>query len=427
MGIGTALVIFLLAMAMQALFAGYETGFVSTNPIRVRYLAEQERQRRAQLLLRYLSSPGRMLTTLLLGTNLAVVGGTIAVSGQFERIELPAELREVFAALVVAPMFLVFSEIIPKSVFRTHPNRLTMALLPVIRVFYELFGPLAAPIAWVTGLMMRTVGGQAKQISPLMTSLEDVRMLVDESVEQGTIQREEQRMIHSVIELHSTQAREIMTPRIQIQALPDTATPEELLALFEKTGLTRAPIYHETIDAVIGVANAHDVLLDADLSNPDIIRFVREVVHVPDTMKVDDLFQVMKRGKHHVAVVVDEYGGTDGLITIEDILEEIFGEIQDEHDAEERPIQKVGASAYVVDARTALGDLARVIGREWDDAEVDTVGGWVMHVAGRIPAQGEVIEERGLRMTVLAGGPNHVAKIRLELTGDPGGADAHKL
>ncbi len=359
-----------------------------------------------------------MLATLLLGTNLAVVAGAIAVTRQFERFELPREVREAIAALVIAPIFLVFCQIIPKSIFRVHPNRLSLALLPVIRVVYAAFAPVAAPIAWIIRIALRLAGRQKAPISPLMTSLEDVRVLVDEGAEHGTIEKEEQRMIHSVIELHTTQAKEILTPRINIQALPDTATRDDLLGLFKESRRTRIPIYHETIDTIIGVANAHDVLLDVEPSNSDIRRFVREVAHVPDTMKVADLLEIMKRGKHHVAIVTDEYGGTDGLITLEDILEEIFGEIQDEHDMEERPIQRVGESAYVIDTRSSLDEVATTIGHEMHDEEVDTVGGWVMHLAGRIPAQGEVIEQDGLRVTILAGSPKHIAKIRLEvLTG----------
>ena len=180
-------------------------------------------------------------------------------------------------------------------------------------------------------------------------------------------------------------------------------------------GRTRIPIYHETIDSINGVIDAHDVLLDANPSEQDISRFVLDVMHVPDTVSVDDLFQKLKGAKQHLAIVTDEYGGTDGLITVEDIIEEIFGEIQDEHDREESPMTQVGPNAYLVDARMPLEDMGKAIGAELEDEEVETVGGWLMHVAGRIPAQGEVIERGRFRMTVLDGGTNYVAKIRLEI------------
>jgi magnesium and cobalt transporter len=249
-----------------------------------------------------------------------------------------------------------------------------------------------------------------------MTTRDDVRVLVDESAHHGNIAPEEQRMIHSVINLQATQAKEIMVPRIDMQALPDSATRDDLLALLVQTGRTRVPVYRESVDSVTGVVNAHDLLLDATPEIQDIQRFIKPVLHVPDTMKVDDLFQVMKREQQHMAIVTDEYGGTDGLVTIEDILEEIFGDIQDEHDREESQIHLVGPGAYVIDARAYLEDVSDAINYKLTDAEVETIGGWLMRNAGRIPMQGEVIVSGRLRVTVLDGSPSGINKIRLEIS-----------
>lgn len=405
--VAISIAIFVVAVVLQGLFAGYETGFVSANPIRLRHLAEEEGNPRAARLLDYLQRPDRMLTALLIGTNLAIVGGTLAIS---------RDLPSWAATLIATPVFLIFSEIIPKSVFRTHPTRLALLLLPLIRLFYAVLSPLAVPVATVVRFAMRAFGGgEHPHISPFMSSLEDVRTLVDESAEHGTIQREEQRMIHSVIDLQSTEAQEVMVPRVRIQALPDTATRAELLDLLEETGRTRVPIYRETIDEVVGVINAYDVLLDARPENSDIGRFVRPVMHVPDSMKLADLLQALKAQQQHMAIVTDEYGGTDGLITLEDILEEIFGEIEDEHDVEEGRVFQVAPNAYVVDARISLEEASQALGVEIEDEEVETVGGWIMRVAGRIPAQGEVVKDERFRLIVLEGGPNHVAKVRVEI------------
>jgi CBS domain containing-hemolysin-like protein len=330
-------------------------------------------------------------------------------------------LGAVMATLIATPLFLVFAEIVPKSIFRAHPNRLSLWFLPVIDVCYALLAPIAAPISWITRVMFR---GKGHHISPLMTTREDVRVLVDESAQHGNIAPEEQRMIHSVINLQATQAKEIMVPRIDMQALPDTATRSELLALLVQTGRTRIPIYRDSVDTVTGVVNAHDVLLDTTPEVEDIQRFVKPIMHVPDTMKVDDLFQAMKKEKQHMAIVTDEYGGTDGLVTIEDILEEIFGDIQDEHDREESQIHLVGPGAYVIDARTYLEDVSDAINYKLTDSEVETIGGWLMRIAGRIPIQGEVITSGRLRITVLDGSPSSINKIRLEVLPAPKGIDA---
>ena len=403
----------LFCMVMQALFAGYETGFVTANPIRIRYLAEEEKLTRAAWLLRHMHRPNVMLTMLLLGTNLGTIGGTIAVAQLFKRNEIPYE--GLLTLLLVTPMFLIFAEILPKSMFRSHPNRMSLFFMPVIRILYLALWPLAWPVAALAEGMLRLMGASSKNFSPLMSTLEDMRLLVDESADQGSIEREEQRMIHSIIDLQTTTAKEIMRPRIDIVALPVTATRQELLELLVSSGRTRIPIYETTIDNVIGAIDAYAVLRDANPGDEDITRFIREVIHVHDTIKVDDLFQILKREKQHLAIITDEYGGTDGLLTIEDILEEIFGEIQDEHDREERSIRKVGKDAYVVDARASVEDLSAAVGVQLEDEAVETVGGWVMQKIGRIPSQGEVLRIEPFRVTILDGGASYIAKLRLEM------------
>jgi len=421
MSLAGPIFIFLLALLLQALFAGYETGFISSNPIRVRHLAEQEHSERAARLLRLLEKPDRMISTLLIGTNLMVIICTLVVSQTVERLA-PAHMSELLdnaiSTLIVAPIMLIFAEIIPKSIFRTTPTRLSLAFLPVIDFSYRVLSPVAVPFTWLVRGSLYLLGAEQRPIRPLLSSLEEVRDLVDESVDHGAIEREEQEMIHSVIDLQDMTVKEIMVPRIAIQALPDTTTRTELAELFVESGRTRVAIYHETIDQIMGVVSAYALLRDDTPECEDIARFLKEVRHVPDTMKVGDLLSEFKNRKQHMAIVTDEYGGTDGLVTIEDILEEIFGEIQDEYDNEESPIHKLGPNAYVVDARMPLEEVAKAIGAPIEDDEVETIGGWLMHLAGCIPAQGQVIEHGRFRMTVLAGGASHVSRIRMELLPD---------
>jgi putative hemolysin len=414
------LFLFLGLSVFQAVFNGYETGFVSSNPIRIRFLAEENQLKRAARLLGHLTRPDTMLTTLLIAMNFCLVAGTLTMSKVLPDATL--------AMLVLTPFYLIVVEIIPKSIFRIHPNRLSLYMLPFIQVVLTVLAPVVLPVTWITRFLLRFAGGTKQAISPLMSSIEDVRFLVDESAAHGTIEREEQRMIHSVMGLQEKQAKEIMVPRIDIEALPETASRNELIAVFERSGRTRIPIYKETIDTVAGIANVYDVLLEpVQHENGDstgIARYVKPVPHVPDTIKVSDLLKTMLREKQHLAIVTDEYGGTDGLITLEDILEEIFGDIQDEHDREEREILHVGPNAYVVDARATLESLSQAIDIQIVDPQVETVGGWLMHIAGNIPAQGQVIHHKGFHVTVLEGTNNSIAKIRLEVSPEARAFDA---
>jgi putative hemolysin len=415
-GLLLAFAVFLLGVCLNAFFAGYETGFVASNPIRIRYLAERERQPNALRLLAYVEKPDRMITLVLVGTNLAMVMGTIAIARALQ--------NDLVTTLIATPAFLIFGEVLPKSVFRIHPTRLSLGLLPVIRFFDGILAPVVIPVTWISQRFLALVGGEQRDIRKFMTSLEDMRHLVDESASHGTIDAEEKEMIHSVIDLHTRQANEIMVPRIDIEAAPESITRTELIALFTESGRTRVPIFRDTIDEVIGVVNAFDVLTDNSPGDESIRRFVRGVLHLPDSIKLDDALKAMRAEKQPMAILIDEYGGTDGLISIEDILEEIFGEIHDEYDKLERPIRKVGKDAYVVDARASLSDFAERTKVPVSDDEVETVGGWLMHITRRIPAKGEVIEQGRFKITVLEGGDSFVSSMRVEVLPEASADDA---
>ncbi len=411
-----AIAVFILGVALNGLFAGYETGFYSADRIRIRFFSEEEKNPRATKLLHEMEHPEKMLTIVLIGTNVSLIIGTMALAS----LDHPPWLT----TLIATPIFLIFAEIVPKTIFRRHPNVLSTYLYPVMRGFSILLWPLSWPTLICLRFLRWLTGVGSENTVQVMSTQEDLRNLIDESAARGTIEREEQEMMHSVMDLQKTVAKEIMVPRIDIQAVPVDTTREELFDLFKESGRTRIPIYRESIDEIIGVATAHDLLLDLEPDNVDITRFVQEVLYVPDTKPVDDLLQELKRAPQHVAVVTDEYGGTDGLITLEDVLEEIFGEIHDEHDREPALIQRVGPNNFVVDARMPLEDLSEVIGVTIEDEEVETTAGWVMHQAGRIPFQGEKLKFQGFRITVLEGKHNQIAKIRLDVLPEAQGEEA---
>ena len=400
------LIIFVVCLVASSFFSGYETGFVSANLFRIRHLADKERQVDAMRLAAFYENPNRLITMLLVGNNLALVIGTMALTHLFGLG---------YASLIATPLFLVFGELMPKSIFRQFPTRLILSCFPIFRFFEGVLAPVTIPVAWLSQRFLNLVQGDGKGLRMLLASLDDMRVLVDESHDQGTLDPEEHEMIHSVIDLQTQSAREVMVPRIQIQALPQTATRHELTALFIKSGRTRIPIYAETIDQILGVANAFDLIKDPDPDQTDIHRFIKPVLHVPDSMKLDDVLKALRDARQSMAIVTDEHGGTDGLVTVEDILEEIFGEIHDEYDTATLQIKKVGPRAFVVDAQTTLYDLSKITPLNLGDMEVETVGGWVNQVAGHIPETGEVISDDRFKITVLEGTPTHVISIRLEL------------
>ena len=409
--------LFLAGVLLNAFFAGYETGFVSSNIIRVRHLAEKEKDAAAKRLLGFMEQPDRMIVVVLVGTNLALVLGTMALTDMLNN-------NTFWATVIATPAFLVFGEVLPKSMFRLHPTRLTLKLLPVVRFFDVLLFPLVLPVTWLSRRFVALVEAEQRDIRQMLTSQDDVRSLVDESAQHGTIEAEEQEMIHSIMDLQTRIVKEVMIPRINIRALPETATRQELVALLKESGHTRIPIYRESIDEIFGAVSAFSLLTDRSPDRQEIERFIRPVLHVPDTMKLDDLLKQMRDTKQPMAIVTDEYGGTDGLVTLEDILEEIFGEFHDEYDKEQTRIRRVGKNAYVVDARIPLEDAATFMKVELADEQVETVAGWVMLLTGRIPGRGEVIDHERFRITSLDGGPNYIASVRLEVREPLGGGTA---
>lgn len=409
--LGFLIVVFFLGIALNALFAGYETGFLSVDSIRLRHRSEEEQDPAAQYLLQARQRPDHMLTTVLVGTNISLIAGTYAITNA---VGLPW-----LATLIATPAFLLFAEVIPKSIFLRYPNRLSLRLLPVIRFFDLLLLPIIMPTVWTLKGFRRMLGVQDDQANPLLSTEDDLRNLIDESASRGSIAPDEQQMIHSIMDLEETQAKAVMVPRIQVTAVPINMTREELTRVFEESGLTRLPVYEDSIDSIIGVVYVYDLLMTNDAATPEIAPLVRDILHVHDTKPIDQLLQEMKQSRQHIAIVTDEHGGTFGLVTIEDIVEEIFGEIHDEHDPRDNPIVQVGPRAFVVDASVTLEDLRDVMPVAPLDSEVETVAGWVMRAARRIPLQGEKIKYEGFRVTVLEGTRNRIEKVRIDILSEP--------
>ncbi|MCX8065199.1 MAG: hemolysin family protein [Candidatus Hydrogenedentes bacterium] len=400
------LTIFIFFVILAGLFSGFETGFVSVNPIRIRALSAEGNSRRAQMLLRYLNNPDYLFVVLLLGTNFCLVGSSIAMT----KI-IPHPL---YSLLVTSLIFLYFGEILPKTVFRLHPNVLCELLVPFIVFFDYLLKPFSVPLAWVYSKILGK-NDRFISISSFMRSPEDVKKLVEQGVEQGEFHKEEQELIQSVFDLQQKVAKEIMVPRIEICAVPKTATRSELIKVFRENRFTRIPVYENTIDKVVGIIKAFDLLKDKDRDNENINRFLRPVSFVTDSTPLDEVLKLMRQRHQTMVIVLDEYGGTAGLVTLEDILEEVFGEIRDEHDQEEPPIRQMGPGDYIINARTSLEELREKTQLEIFDDEVETVGGWLLKKAQRVPQKGEVLITDSYRITIVDGKPNCVLTIRLEV------------
>ncbi|HOH42125.1 MAG TPA: hemolysin family protein [Candidatus Hydrogenedentes bacterium] len=398
--------IFLMCVLGSFFFAAYETCFYSANLIRIRHLAEKENNKTAVRLLAHYKDPGRLITLMLVGTNLVLVIGTISLS---------RAVGAGWTTLIATPVYLFVGEIVRKSIARHFPMQMVLPLFPLVTFFDRLLAPITWPIVQLSKLVLKMLGREGEHMKPLAGSREDVRILVDESHDQGALDPEEHEMIHSVIALQNQSAKEVMVPRMQMLALPESATRHELTAFFIESGRTRLPVYADTVDQIVGVVNAFDLIKDTRTDRQDIARFIKPIIHVPDTMKLDDVLKVMRDARQSVAIVTDEHGGTDGLITLEDILEQIFGEIHDEYDLAPTQLKKIGPDAYFVDAQMPLEAFCEALHIPLIENGAETVGGWVTRLAGCIPERGQVIPWENHTIIILEGAPNYISSIRLEL------------
>ena len=310
---------------------------------------------------------------------------------------------------------IIFGELVPKQIGLAHAERVAMSTSRLIDVLGVVFGPLVGFLTWTTRRISRLFGADVAADERI--SAEELRLIIEQGGEQGILEAEEEQMIHAVIELGDQRIHEVMVPRIAMITLASSATMEEAIDTVIEQGHSRIPVYEETIDEIVGILYAKDLLpfLKGSIDERPALRSIlRTPVFVPESMSVDDLLHEFQRRKVHIAIVLDEYGGTAGLVTIEDLLEEIVGEIQDEYDEEEPLIVKISDDEARIDGRADVDDLAELfdtsLGLE-DEDEYDTVGGLIYHRIGGVPKPGDQVVVDGLTLTVETTDGRRVGKV----------------
>ena len=412
-----------LLILLNALFVAAEFSLVRVRRTRIEQLVE-EGNRGARRVDRLISQPGRFLAVIQIGLTfvgfLAATFAGASIVGDLAIFLTPllGNNAEVFALLlvtaIVALFNILFGELVPKAVAFAYAERLAFLFAAPV----DLLGRILAPLVWLLTTLTQAITrlfGIADSQQERVTA-EELMILVERGGEQGVIEAEEQQMIGAVLELGERRVHEVMIPRIDIKAVPLAASFDEMVEVIVGEGHSRIPVYDETIDNVIGILYAKDLLPALSKgTRPDIRSILRTPQFVPESISVDDLLHSFQRSKVHIAIVLDEYGGTAGLVTIEDLIEEIVGEIQDEYDVEEEPmIVSVGDNEARVDGRASVDDLGEHFAVELNGAdsdEYDTVGGLVYHLVGGVPNVGDVVEVDGLTLTVETTDGRRVGKV----------------
>jgi putative hemolysin len=414
-------------------FAASEIALITVKRHRLNQLIG-EGSRAARTAKRVTDDPSRFLATIQIAITflgfLAAAVGAVSLSGSLAGlIGLIPFLRDaaggisfVLVTLFIALASIIVGELVPKTLALTFADRFALVVAPAIGLLDRLLSPIVWLVSSFSNVLVRLLGGSERPQAGYL-STEELKMLVETGSETGGIEKDEKEMIHGVIELGETQVHEVMVPRIGIQAIEVNDAIDEVLDMIIRAGHSRLPVYDESLDNVVGILYAKDLLPylkrnGGETPQIDIRKIARPPVYVPETMAVDELLHQMQATKRHIAIVVDEYGGTAGLITLEDVVEEIVGEIQDEYDREEslvEPIDSDGQRAFRLDGRVSMDDLRDLFdlpdAEEEDEEAYDTVGGFIVHRVGRIPLPGAEVPFQDVMLKVEAAEPRRVAKV----------------
>lgn len=398
-----------LLLAAAAFTSAAETALTSMNRLRAKHLLERGAPG-AKALSDLLEHPGRFLTTLLFLNN--VVNIAIASIVTVFIAKFTGRYVAAIATGLSTFMVLVFGEITPKTFSVQNAERIALWTAPVMKVLNRVFYPVVQLFVWIANFFVLMVGGKTVKEVPF-TSEEEIKALVTMAEEEEIIEEDEKELIHSIFEFGDTVVREIMVPRTDMVAIRSDESIEELMKLFVHEGHSRVPVFEESIDNVVGIAYARDVLVRLAQGEKDIeVKDILRPAHfVPESKKVNELLRELQRKHQHMAIVVDEYGGTAGLVTLEDVLEELVGEIFDEYDLEEIPVERLDDETIRVDARMSVDEVNELLGVRLEHEDIDTIGGFVVGLLGRIPNPGDQVDSGSLTFRVEEMDGRRIAKI----------------
>jgi putative hemolysin len=403
----------LLALLGSAFFSGTETALISVNRVKLQSWLEKKNHL-GRLVDKFLNRPSDILSTLLVGNNLMNVIATVLIADLIiklfpSRQALSILVTALVIPAIVTPPTLFFGEIIPKTVAREYAGRFVPLLTTPLLVSHFLLTPVAKIANFFSYQLLRLIGIRKQERERIFTRKNIQRVLI-ESERSGILDDEERSYISGVFNFSESSVREVMTPRTEIVAVPKGSSIEEIAAKMNQSNFSRIPVYEESLDHIIGIVHVADFLGGSKKGGELLIH---PVIFSPETRKCDSLFYEMRHKKCHLAVVLDEYGGTAGIVTLENLLEELVGDIHDVHDDTGTLARIARDNSFIVDGRTRLDELADKIDLPEKSYEVETIGGLLVSQLGRIPEEGERFQMGSLRITVLEATSKRVESLRL--------------
>lgn len=421
-------------IGLNAFFAASEMAIVSVRKTRIRQLADERGSRAAEAVLRLAAHPSRFLATIQIGITLAgffasalgAVSVAVVLGGYLSTLPVPiiaSSAQEIAfggVTLVIAFLTLILGELAPKNAALQHAERMSLWVARPIELLSRSAGPAVWLLTASTNVILRALGSQGRARVPTVSE-EEIKSMVDTAAQEGVVEPSTRQIIHGVFDFSERQAQDIMIPRVDVEALPAGATLDEARQRVLACGHTRLPVYEGSLDNIVGVLHARD-LLPTTGGSGKVVEVMRPPFLVPETKRLSELLWELQAQGSHLAVVLDEYGGTAGIVTLENVLEEIVGPIRDEHEPAEAPeIQLEDEATAVVAGRVTLWDLNAAISLDLESEEVNTIGGLVYAHLGRLPTVGDVVQLHNASLEVVETQGPRILRVRVHRKGEPAG------
>ena len=395
---------------IQGFFSGSEMVLLSSNKLRLRRKIAQG-SKGAVLALEMIDNPRWFLSTTSTGTNMFVIISSVVTAVWFESFF--KTYGELLTVIIISPVLLMFGEIIPRTIFQQRATELAPRIAYPLWIASRIISPLTLLIFQISRLFYTSLGKESLHREDFITREELELMLVTPG-HGSDLKKKEKRLIKRVFHLAKSKVSDVMIPLVHVTAVPDTGSVKDVVKTVRRTGYSRIPVFKDRIDNLIGIVYAFD-LLDAPDDAAMASLFIRKVPFVPELKRADELLLFMQKSRNSIAIVVDEYGGSIGIITIEDILEEVVGEISDEYDHEVKQWGKLGKNKFLVNARIEIEEINERLGLDLPKEGYETAGGFLLKQMGRIPQKGETLLHRGIKFTVAKSSSRSIHEIVISL------------
>ncbi len=392
-----------LCIFLSAFFSATETAFSASNRVRLKTV-EGRKKERAQMALKLLEKYDSLLTAVLIGNNAVNIAGTAIATVLFTSYLMkgqPDGAAATAASVMMTVLILFLGEVGPKTLAKQQPEKFAMAVSPIMRVLVVILKPLDLLFSLWRKLLSKLIRPEPEE-----TQIEEELMtMIDEAQTEGDIEEDEGELIRSAIEFNDQNAADIMTPRVDVTAIEDTATAEEAAELFRKTWYSRIPVYHEDLDHIVGILNEKDFYKMTHDGCDRITDIMKEPVFSPASLSISNLLKQFRTAKTHLVILLDEFGGTEGIVTMEDVLEELVGEIYDEHDEVNEEVVEQEDGTLIVDGNMQLQELLEKYELNGDEYDADTVGGWAGEMLEKVPEVGDTftLDRRQFTVTEMDG------------------------